>query len=118
MHSNTSAPECKTLGLSGSARTSFAHPLPLPLPQVRAKQLLKKAERLKGEAGQQLDSTWKTFQQAVDVLVGLDALLPESLAVMPLGLLARNLQARLGEGQIARATARAEAGPTGGVMCV
>ncbi|GLC66436.1 hypothetical protein PLESTF_000427200 [Pleodorina starrii] len=61
---------------------------------ARAKRLLKKAEKLRSESKSsgQLESTWKTFQSTMDILICVDALERDSLRVLPLGLLARNIQ--------------------------
>ncbi|KAG2449071.1 hypothetical protein HYH02_005820 [Chlamydomonas schloesseri] len=61
---------------------------------ARAKRLLKKADKLRaeGKSGGRLEATWKTFQLTMEILICMDALEPESLRVLPLGLLARNIQ--------------------------
>ncbi|GFR39875.1 hypothetical protein Agub_g377 [Astrephomene gubernaculifera] len=61
---------------------------------ARAKRLLKRAEKLRqeGSASSQLESTWKTFQMTMEILIATDALEVGSLRVLPLGLLARNIQ--------------------------
>ncbi|GLI69984.1 hypothetical protein VaNZ11_014636 [Volvox africanus] len=59
-----------------------------------AKRLLKKSEKLRAEcqSSGQLESTWKTFQATMDILICVDALEQDTLRVLPLGLLARNIQ--------------------------
>lgn len=61
---------------------------------ARAKRLLKAAEKLRAESSQsgQLEITWRAFEATMEILICMDALEAESLRVLPLGLLARNIQ--------------------------
>ncbi|KAG2444652.1 hypothetical protein HXX76_001396 [Chlamydomonas incerta] len=61
---------------------------------ARAKRLLKKADKLRaeGRSSGRLEATWKTFQLTMEILICMDALEANTLRVLPLGLLARNIQ--------------------------
>ncbi|KAG2495596.1 hypothetical protein HYH03_006196 [Edaphochlamys debaryana] len=61
---------------------------------ARAKRLLKKADRIRSslQADSQLENTWKTFQSTMEILICVDALELDTRRVLPLGLLARNIQ--------------------------
>ncbi|KXZ44082.1 hypothetical protein GPECTOR_74g696 [Gonium pectorale] len=61
---------------------------------AQAKQLLRKAEKLRADSREssQLESTWRAFQATMEILICVDAMEAGSLRVLPLGLLARNIQ--------------------------
>lgn len=66
----------------------------LCLAQTRAKRLQKKAEHLRAEASEHLESIWHAFQAVVSILTRLRALDENALKPLHLGLAARALNVR------------------------
>jgi hypothetical protein len=60
--------------------------------KMRAGRLLRKAARLREEMDAAMATTWNGFLGVMDILVEVQALEAERLAIQPLGLLARSLQ--------------------------
>lgn len=65
--------------------------------KLRAARLLRKAARIKEEMGMAMETTWNGFLQVMDILMAMGALEEETMAIQPLGLLARSLQ--VGDGK-------------------
>ena len=59
--------------------------------ELRAEKLVRRAERMRAAMERQLTASWTTFEEMVSILIDFGALKPDSLELLPLGMVAREV---------------------------